>query len=65
MLLGLAVVHSDINVVDAGIQDRVEDALGLACGKRPANASDHAAQLQGAEAQGGYAQPGAPKYARG
>ena len=65
MLLGLAVVHGDVNVVDAGIQDSVEDALGLAWCERPANARDHAAQLQGAEAKGGHAQSSAPKYSRG
>jgi len=43
VLFGLAVVHGDINVVDAGIQDSAENTRGLAWRERPANASDHAA----------------------
>ena len=62
---GLTVVHGDINVVDAGVQDSVEDALGLARRQRPAHAGNHTAQLQGAEAKGGHVQSGTPKYSRG
>jgi hypothetical protein len=29
-VLGYAVVHSDVDIVDAGIQHRLQDALGLA-----------------------------------
>src|SRR5262245_16864913 len=54
VFFGLAVIHGHINVVDAGIQDSVENTLGLAWRERPANASDHAAQLQGAEAKGSH-----------
>jgi hypothetical protein len=54
VLFGLAVIHSDINVVDAGIQDSVENTLRLAWRERPTNASDHVAQLQSAKAEGGY-----------
>jgi hypothetical protein len=59
VLLGLAVVHRDVDIVDARIQHRVQDALGLAGGERPADARDHAAQLQRAEAERGrpYAGP--------
>ena len=65
VLFGLTIIHSDIDVVDAGIQDRVENTLGLTWGEWPANAGDHAAQLQGAEAKGGHVQAGTPEYSRG
>jgi hypothetical protein len=54
VLFSLAVIHGDINIVDTGIQDSVENTLGLAWRERPANASDHAAQLQSTEAKSGY-----------
>jgi hypothetical protein len=65
VLFGLAVIHGNIDVVDAGIQDGIENTLGLAWGERPANAGDYAAQLQGAEAEGGHVQAGTTKYSRG
>src|SRR5262245_53406393 len=52
--LGLTVVYGDVNVVNASVQDRVQDALGLIECERPAYARDHAAQLQRAEAEGGH-----------
>src|SRR5215510_3672366 len=60
VLFSLAIIRSDIDVVDASIQDSIENTLGLTCRERSANASDHAAQLQGAEAEGGYVQASAP-----
>jgi hypothetical protein len=65
VLFSLAVIHGDIDVVDAGIQDSVENTLRLAWRERPADASDHATQLQRAEAKGGHVQAGTPKYSRG
>src|SRR5262245_25182653 len=62
---GLTVIHGDVDVVDAGIQDSVEDTLRLVWGESPANAGDHATQLQGAEAEGGHVQASTPKYSRG
>src|SRR4029453_10785651 len=56
VLFGFAVVHGDVNVVDTGVQDSVEDALRLAWRERPADTSDHATQLQGADAKGGHVQ---------
>ena len=59
VFLGLAVVHRDVDVVYAGVQDGVEDLRGLIGRQRPAHAGDHAAQFQGTEAQGGDRQAGA------
>jgi len=54
VLFRLTVVHGNIDIVDAGIQYRLQDALGLARRERSADARDHAAQLQRAEAEGGH-----------
>ena len=55
---GLAVVNGNVNVIDARIQNRLQDALRLPGHERPAHTSDHAAQLQRAEAEGGHLQSG-------
>jgi hypothetical protein len=65
VLFGLAVVNGDVNVVNAGIQDSVQDALGLAWPERPADARDHAAQLQRAEAECGHVKSGTSECSLG
>src|SRR5262245_56858296 len=65
VFFSVAVIHGDINIIDAGIQDRVENTLGLAWRERPPHAGNHAAQLQGAKAECGHAQAGTPKYSYG
>ena len=45
MLFSLAVVNGNVNVVDAGVQNSVEDALRLAWGERPADGEDVAKRI--------------------
>ena len=59
VFLGLPVVDGDVDVVDAGVQDGVEDCRRLIGRQWASHAGDHAAQFQGAEAQGGNVEPGA------
>jgi hypothetical protein len=43
VFFGLTVIHRDVKVIDAGIQDGVQDALRLTRGQWPADACKHAA----------------------
>jgi hypothetical protein len=45
VIFGLTVVNGDVDVVNAGIQDSIQDAFGLAGSQRSSDPRNHAAQL--------------------
>jgi hypothetical protein len=63
--VSLAGVHRDVHVVDASVEHRVEEALGLAWPERLPDPRDPAAQLEGPDTQDSPGHAGPTEDARG
>ena len=58
MRLGFSIVNGDVQVVDPGTQDCVQNRFRLTVGQGASHAGDHAAQFQRSETESRNAQSG-------